>query len=143
MESKNNLEILNKVGLKKTEIRVLLLDFLSKNKKPISAAQILIELKKNKLDQVTIYRTLETFLEKGLIKKVETGKREAEYELIDEKNDHHHMICIKCNQIEDFIGCDGLKIVENALKKSKNFKKISHHSFDLFGICNTCDKNKK
>lgn len=136
-------EILAKKGLKKTEVRILLLNFLSKNKKPISATQILIELKKNKLDQVTIYRTLDTFLEKGIVKKVETGKREAEYEIIDEKNDHHHMICIKCNQIEDFTGCDSEKLVLNALKKSKNFKKISHHSFDLFGLCNNCEENKK
>lgn len=136
-------EILAKKGLKKTEVRILLLNFLSKNKKPISATQILIELKKNKLDQVTIYRTLDAFLEKGIVKKVETGKREAEYEIIDEKNDHHHMICIKCNQIEDFTGCDSEKLVLNALKKSKNFKKISHHSFDLFGLCNNCEENKK
>lgn len=136
-------EILDNKGLKKTEIRILLLDFLSKIKKPISASEVLLQLKKNKLDQVTVYRTLESFLEKGIIKKVETGKRESEYEIIDEKNDHHHMICMKCNRIEDFIGCDSLKIVESALKKSKNFKKISHHSFDLFGLCNNCEENKK
>lgn len=135
-------EILNKAGLKKTEVRLLLLDFLSKTKAPLSANTIFEKLKKNKLDQVTIYRTLDSFLEKGLIKKVETGKREAEYELIDEHDDHHHMICVKCNKIEDFVGCDSEKLVINALKKSKNFKKITHHSFDLFGLCETCERKE-
>ncbi len=134
-------DILNKIGLKKTEVRILLLDFLIKNKNPISASEIFLKLKKHKLDQVTIYRTLESFLEKGMIKKVDTGSREAQYEIIDEKNDHHHMICIKCNTIEDFTGCDSENLIKNALKKSKKFNKINHHSFDLFGICMKCNKS--
>jgi Fe2+ or Zn2+ uptake regulation protein len=138
----NNQEILNKAGLKKTEVRILLLDFLSKHKNPISASHIFDKLKKNKLDQVTIYRTLDSFLEKGLIKKVDTGKREAEYEIIDDRDDHHHMICIKCKTVEDFTGCDSEKLVLNALKKSKKFNKITHHSFDLFGLCDSCERKE-
>ncbi|MBP9802767.1 MAG: transcriptional repressor [Candidatus Pacebacteria bacterium] len=140
MKANNFEQILNKAQLKKTEVRLLLLDFLSKTKTPLSANTIFEKLKKNKLDQVTIYRTLDSFLEKGLIKKVDTGKREAEYELIDEHDDHHHMICIKCNTVEDFTGCDSEKLVLNALKKSKKFQKITHHSFDLFGICESCER---
>ena len=136
----NNEEILKQAGLKKTEVRLLLIDFLEKNKCPIGVSIIFEKLKKHNLDQVTIYRTLDTFLKKGIVKKVDTGKREAEYELIDQKNDHHHMICIKCKKIEDFTGCDSEIFVKNALKNSKSFQKISHHSFDLFGICNSCDK---
>jgi Fur family ferric uptake transcriptional regulator len=135
-----NEEILNKSGLKKTEVRLLLLDFLSKNNKPLSASLIFEKLKKNKLDQVTIYRTLDTFLKKGVIKKVDTHKREAEYELLDQKNDHHHIICVKCNTVEDFTGCESEKLIKNALKKAKKFKEITHHSFDLFGLCKTCSK---
>lgn len=133
-------EMLKKSGLKKTEVRLLLLDFLSKTKTPFSASTIFEKLKKNKLDQVTIYRTLDSFLEKGLIKKVETGKREAEYELIDEKNDHHHIICLDCKKVSDFTGCDAGSLITKALKQVKDFKSITHHSFDLFGICNTCSK---
>lgn len=136
----NNEEILDNAGLKKTDIRLLLVNFFSKNKKPQSASLIFEKLKKNKLDQVTIYRTLDTFLKKGIIKKVDTHKREAEYELLDQKNDHHHIICIKCNTVEDFTGCESEKLIKNALKKSKKFKKISHHSFDLFGICKSCTR---
>lgn len=136
----NSMEILEKLSLKKTDVRLLLLDFLSKNKHPVSASLIFQKLKKNKLDQVTIYRTLDTFLKKGVVKRVDTGKREAEYEIIDKKNDHHHIICVECNTIEDFTGCESEKFIKNALKKSKKFKEIKHHSFDLFGICKTCQR---
>lgn len=133
-------EMLKQANLKKTEVRLILVDFLAKNKHPQSATTIFKKLQKHNLDQVTIYRTLDTFLKKGIIKKVDTGKREAEYELIDEINDHHHIICIKCNTIEDFTGCDNEIFVKNILKNSKKFKRVAHHSFDLFGTCKSCDK---
>jgi len=141
---KNNLNksetILEKSGLKKTGPRLSFIEFFQKNKKPSSALYIFQTLEKEGIDKVTIYRTLESFLKKGIIKRVDTGKREAEYEFIDEEHDHHHIICIKCNKIEDFTGCESDKFIKNALKKSKSFEKITHHSFDLFGICNSCNK---
>lgn len=137
-DSKEN--ILEKSGLKKTGPRLRFIEFFQKNKKPSSALDIFNTLSKEDIDKVTIYRTLESFLKKGIIKRVDTGKREAEYELIDEEHDHHHIICIKCKKIEDFTGCDSEIFVKNALKTSKNFKNITHHSFDLFGICNSCNK---
>jgi len=133
-------EVLEKSGLKKTEPRLKLLNFAQKNKKIFSALDAFQALEKEGIDKVTIYRTLESFLKKGIIKRVDTGKREAEYELIDEEHDHHHIICITCKKIEDFTGCDSEIFVKNALKSSKSFKNITHHSFDLFGVCNSCSK---
>lgn len=138
---KNSKEtILEKSSLKRTIPRLRFIEFFQKNKKPSSALDIFNTLSKEGIDKVTVYRTLESFLKKGIIKRVDTGKREAEYELIDEEHDHHHIICIKCKKIEDFTGCDSENFVKNALKSSKSFKNITHHSFDLFGICNACSK---
>lgn len=132
--------MLNKAGLKKTLPRVALLDLFFKLKKPISASTLFEKLKQDKADKVTIYRTLETLEKKGLIKRVNTGEREARYELQDHKDDHHHIICLECKKVSDFTGCDADGLINKALKQVKDFKSITHHSFDLFGICNACSK---
>ncbi len=139
MKSKENQSyiLLDKVGLKKTDSRIALLNLLSKNKKPLSVKSIVSKLSG---DKVTIYRMLEAMNKKGLIRRVDTGEREAQYEIIDNNHDHHHIICLDCKKVSDFTGCDADILINKALKQVKDFKKITHHSFDLFGICNTCSK---
>jgi len=48
----------------------------------------------------TIYRTLETFVEKGVVKKVKTEKDIMRYDAILER--HHHLYCEDTEHIEDF-----------------------------------------
>ena len=132
--------LLDAAGLKKTETRMALLDFLAQNKKPISANDISKKLSSKGGDRVTIYRMLEAMSKKGLIRRVDTGEREAQYEITDPSKDHHHIICLQCKKVADFTGCDSEKLITKALKQVKDFKSISHHSFDLFGICTACAK---
>jgi Fe2+ or Zn2+ uptake regulation protein len=129
--------LLGKAGLKKTDARLLLLDVLSKNKKPLSVKEI---VSKTQGDKVTIYRMLEAMTKKGLVRIVGTGEREAQYEIIDHHDDHHHIICLDCKKVSDFTGCDADILINKALKQVKDFRQITHHSFDLFGICNSCSK---
>lgn len=129
--------LLDKVGLKKTNSRMSLLDLLSKNKRPLSVNELTLKLS---VDKVTVYRMLEVMKKKGLIRPVDTGERESKYEILDQDNDHHHIICISCKKVSDFTGCDAESLIKKALIQVKDFKQITHHSFDLFGICNTCTK---
>jgi len=132
--------LLEKASLKKTDARVALLDLFLKSKKPLSAKDISIKLSNQGADKVTIYRMLEVMTKKGLIRRVDIGEREAQYEIIDTHDDHHHVICLDCKKVSDFTGCDADSLITKALKQVKDFKQITHHSFDLFGICNTCAK---
>ena len=132
--------LLDSVKLKKTDARLALLDFLAQNKKPLSVNAISEKLSKKGVDKVTVYRMLEAMAKKGLIRRVDTGEREAQYEIIDVNKDHHHIICLECKKVSDFTGCDSEILIAKALKQVKDFKSISHHSFDLFGICNECAK---
>lgn len=131
-------DLLDKVGLKKTSARVALLDLFDRTKMPMSVKEITSKLTSCDVDRVTIYRMLEMFAEKGVVRRVDTGSREARYELVDIRNDHHHMICLECKKVVDFTGCDFEVVVSKALKQVKDFKSVSYHSFDLFGICNKC-----
>jgi len=48
----------------------------------------------------TVYKVLETLVEKGLIKKVKTENDIMRYEGVTEN--HHHLYCIQCDHIEDY-----------------------------------------
>lgn len=130
-------DLLDGAGLKKTNARIALLNLFLKNNKPLSVKEILSKVSG---DKVTTYRILEAMTKKGLIRRVDTGERNARYEIIDHKDDHHHVICLVCKKVSDFTGCDADSLIDRALKQVKDFKQITHHSFDLYGICNSCSK---
>jgi len=133
--------ILKEKGLKITSTRLDILNVFSDDCKPINAEYIYKILKKNQINLVTIYRTLLSFEKLDIIKRVDLHKESIFYELRADHH-HHHMICLKCKKIANFDGYqkDTESLITKALKKTKNFKSISHHSFDLFGICKECSK---
>ncbi|SEA57596.1 Fur family transcriptional regulator, peroxide stress response regulator [Desulfuromusa kysingii] len=82
----------------------------------------------------TVYRTLGTFLELGLISKVETVESQAHFEVAEMQ--HHHLICQKCKKIIDF----EWKQVDEAdlpdeIQLFGNFKR---KSVVVYGTCREC-----
>lgn len=137
---KKNESIFEKTGLKKTANREALLKVLENANRPLSPQDIFEKVKSKGIDRVTVYRTIEAFIKSGLVKRVATGEREAVYELNKPHDDHHHVICLSCKKVEDFTGCDADTLVAKALKQVKNFKTVSHHSFDIYGLCTSCSR---
>lgn len=137
-------QMLKEVGLKVTPMRVTLLELFVGSKIPLTAKDILVSLKQKKVpvDTVTLYRTLNSFEETGLIKSIHLGKDALSYEIVDSGHHHHHIICTKCDALEDIDMCVFDTVEASLLKKSKLFKLITKHSFELFGICNNCSKTK-
>lgn len=84
----------------------------------------------------TVYRTLATLAERGLINKVETAESLARFEAPIEK--HHHLICRRCGEIMDFVWAriDRLVLPDEIL----NWGKIDHKSVVVYGVCNRCLK---
>ena len=58
----------------------------------------------------TVYKTLETFVEKGLIKKVKTDRDIMRYDAMIEP--HHHLYCSTSDRIEDFMDPELQKMIE-------------------------------
>ena len=122
-----------------TAARVSLLDLLRKSKKPLSVRQIKNRLG-DSIDQVTIYRTLKSFRDRGLVRQIDLHHAHSYYEMIEGK-DHHHLVCTQCGRIEDFTECYVEEIAKIVLKKSKSFDRITEHALELFGICKPCQQN--
>lgn len=131
--------LLRKHGYKATPGRIAILVILEKNSRPLSVPEIDKQLK-SKVDQVTIYRTLEAFTESGIVRKIDLQHPHAHYEIVLGHDHHHHIVCKKCGKVEDIELYKTETFEKDALKKSKLFSAIKNHSLEFFGICNTCTK---
>ncbi len=56
------------------------------------------------VDQATIYRNLDLFVQEGLIKKLHLGKTESLYEF--QGHPHHHAVCTNCERVIHFTAPD-------------------------------------
>ena len=91
--------LLSRAGLKKTRQRMDVLKVLVNAKRPLTAEQIGYRLGKEAPNRVTIYRTIETFAESGLVHRAYIHDRSRYYELGEHCTDlqcHPHFTCTKC-----------------------------------------------
>jgi len=111
-------------NLKVTPQRVAVLEALNNLKDHPTADRIKEYVIKNSphIAVGTIYKTLETFVEKGLVKKVKTDEDVMRYDAILDK--HHHLYCEDTERIEDFFDEQLNEMLEDYFRKKKipNFK---------------------
>ncbi len=128
---------LKEASLKVTPARVAAMKLFESHDKPLDVAHIIDDLaKKLDIDKVTVYRILNAFTEKGLLKKIEFGEGKARYEL--NKEEHHHLICQTCGAIKDISDCGVDKLVKEINQKKKFL--IKSHSLEFYGECVSCQK---
>jgi Fur family ferric uptake transcriptional regulator len=128
--------ILAKRGLKATNARIEVLELL--NNQSYATPFQTIQSNLNKLDRVTLYRTIQALLEKGIIHKAFTDQNETYYALCRDAyssesypHNHVHFKCTNCNKVS----CEDLKeVIKIALP---NFQ-IHNTQINLTGICSNC-----
>jgi Fur family peroxide stress response transcriptional regulator len=119
-----------------TPQRVAIYSEMIKSKEHPCAEDVFKQVKKTfpDISLDTVYRTLTTFAEIGLIKVVEGYGEAKRYD--PDMTNHHHFRCRKCNKIVDFhdSGYDSLKTP----KKFKKGYEVSNIKVVLEGLCNRC-----
>ena len=124
MVNRSVIEILVKHDLKITTQRIAILEviMLLDNHPDAEAITDYLRLTHPSIALATIYKTLDTFTKRGIIKKVPTSKESMRYDAIPER--HHHLYCPESERIEDFYDDDLNRIIDEYLKKKKipNFK---------------------
>ena len=65
----------------------------------------------------TIYKTLDIFSKKGIIKKVKTEKESMRYDAVKKK--HHHLYCAETDRIEDYYDDNLNQILETYFRNIK------------------------
>jgi len=136
MNSENIKDLLQKRKLKATTSRLRLLTELEKHGSAMSYSSIQLAL--NPIDRVTLYRTIESLKEKGIIHKAFQENSEIYYAICGnscEENHHHHdhvhFKCLKCNTIS----CEKL---DQSLEFSLSDFIVNKISINLEGVCKFC-----
>jgi len=129
-------KILKKAGLRKTRQRVDVLKVLANAKQPLTAEQIGYRLKKEAPNKVTIYRTIESFVEAALVHRAYLRERTWHYELGEhctESQCHPHFTCTKCGSTR----CMPDSTVEMVKGLEEGFV-VHRQQVKLEGLCPRC-----
>lgn len=143
METKQKIsQLLSKFGLRRTPTRTEVLKLYLDRNYALAHKDIEDELSVQ-FDRVTIYRTLNTFEEKGLIHKVYDGNTVAKFALCGdechEEEHHHHQhnhLHFTCNNCEKTFCIDSAEVPQVQLPSK--FKTDSVHLFAK-GLCENCN----
>lgn len=130
-------EELNELNLRATPARVFLMKLLENSEEPLDTQEMIdyLNRKNIKTDPATVFRIVNIFTKKGITKKLQLKEGKFRYEL-SSRNDHHHLICENCGNIEDISDCN-IESLEKDIERKKKFK-VKSHSLEFFGICNKC-----
>ena len=132
---------LKNVGLKVTLPRIKILNILTEcdndNNCHKTAEDIHKELLNSgeELGLATVYRVLAQFEEAGLITRHNFDGGQSVFEL-NEGDDHDHMVCISCGNIQEF-NDDVILARQKAVAKKYNFE-IKEQKIILYGLCQSC-----
>lgn len=132
-------EFLREKKLKKTPLRVAILEIFLEKKEPITIADLgkFLEKKKFFPNQTSLYRQIESLTEKEILQSLILKNSIAHYEL--QNHHHHHFVCNTCEKIE----CVDDETLENEIhtletKLKKKGMHISSHQFSFHGECQSC-----
>jgi Fur family ferric uptake transcriptional regulator len=93
-----------------------------------------------KISRATVYNTLDLLQECGLVSKYRFAENSSRYEKAFGRPHHHHLICLQCGDILEFVN-DRLNKMQEEVCGSKNFSPHSS-SLQIFGTCATCAKTQ-
>ncbi len=122
--------------LYRTECRQAVLKVLLKAHRPLKQEQIAQHLGKKRFDKVTIYRTLESFCDAGLVHRAFMQKRAWYFESAQdctESQCHPHFTCTSCGHTHCLTG-----ITPPLVKSPHKGFIIRHQEVRLEGLCPAC-----
>lgn len=130
---KSIIEVLKEHNIAPSIQRVKILEYLRNYKNHPTADMIYQALVEDvpTLSKTTVYNTLKTFAEKGILVTLSLFENEVRYEY--NTNPHIHFKCIKCNKIYDLD-----KTYDRYEDNIIDGHKITEHHVNLKGICKMC-----
>lgn len=134
-------EILRTSGLRMTPQRKSLIEELEHSKIGLSIKEIYKKLntKKVKIDEASVYRTIEALRNLDLIHSLSDGKYKLCSHIACEQSFHLSLICKKCNTVlEPHLD----KSKESLIADSLNLKTGQIHNLQVHILCDNCLKTK-
>jgi Fur family transcriptional regulator, ferric uptake regulator len=137
----NTVDILKKAVLKATPMRIEVLSILSSSNFALDNQEI--EEKLGTVDRITLYRTLKSFEEKGIIHKITDLSGNAKYAICDHgcldnhKHDHHGHVHFHCETCKNTFCVENVIIPQISLP---NNYKVTGQNITLTGKCEKCQQ---
>ena len=91
-----------------------------------------------KVSKATVYNTLEVLLDCGLVSKYRFAENTSRYEKAFGRPQHHHLICLSCGDIIEFVH-EKLERIQDDVCAEKEFSPQST-TLQIFGTCSKCTK---
>ena len=131
--------MLKRHARKITAPRRAILAVLADQHHPRTPREILAEMRLQRCDLATVYRSLHMLEKMGLVKRFDFGDGTARFELVrDDDGHHHHLICTGCARIVEIEDCFPAEL-EQRIATGNGFKAISH-KLEFFGVCPACQE---
>lgn len=131
---------LKQKGLRITRQRQILLDLLDRSGKHLDAEELfqLAKEKDPRLNRVTVYRTLKMLKEGGLVDELDLMHVAGEQHFYETrlKQEHAHIICLRCARVEEFFG-DPLQAMREQISKQFGFEVVVSRT-EVGGYCSHC-----
>ena len=132
---------LRRAGLRRTPVRVGVMDVLTRAAGPMSVTEVLSRLRGG-VDTVTVYRTLNTFVRKRLVHRVRGEDRSWLFAITnaDRRTPQHlhpHFVCDQCGKVE----CLGEAEIPQTLVRSLGVApdyNVTYPEVVLHGVCPKC-----
>ncbi len=131
---------LRKRGIRLTRQRELLFELISNAHDHLNADQ-LYELAKKadpKINRVTVYRTLKLLKNEGLIDELDLMHFEGEQHYYETrlKQEHAHIVCLRCGSVQEFFGAP-LRQIREQIETDFGFQILVTRT-EVGGYCADC-----
>jgi Fur family zinc uptake transcriptional regulator len=129
------MELLKEKGYKHTGKREEMLRFFEKEKRYLSAKDVLERLQNEYpgMSFDTIYRNLSLFTELDILEETELeGEKRFRFSCSTTQH-HHHLICLECGKTKHIESCP-MDFIE---QQFPGFQ-VTGHKFEIYGKCQQC-----
>jgi Fur family ferric uptake transcriptional regulator len=131
---------LKQQGVRLTRQRQILLDLIDQSGQHLDAERLyqLAREKDPKLNRVTVYRTLKLLKAGGLVDELDLMHHSGDQHYYETrlKQEHAHVICLRCGKIEEFFG-EPLKRMREQIQSHFGFQVLLART-EVGGYCSHC-----
>jgi Fur family ferric uptake transcriptional regulator len=131
---------LQQKGVRLTRQRQILLDLIDESGKHLDAESLyhLAKEKDPKLNRVTVYRTLKMLKAGGLVDELDLMHFNGEQHYYETrmKQEHAHVVCLRCGRVEEFFG-EPLQRIRRQVESNFGFQVLVART-EIGGYCSNC-----
>ena len=139
---KRLIDFINQNGLRNSRQRLALLEVVTTMEDHFTIDDLYQKTKAiyPNIGYATIYRTLNLFVDAGILNRRSFQHGNVVYELKFEEQHHDHLICLSCGKIIEFTN-ERMERLQDFIAKQYDFIP-QYHRFEMYGYCNSCWRDK-